>query len=227
MDDLESGGTAVIAALHAEARTARPLARTGCRVIACGVGPERARRAASALLATGTKRLLVWGTAAGLVPGLEAGTLLLPTAVIDPQGRRWVPDAGWRAALAAQIPAGIAVSETTLLTVEKPIADPALKKALGEAAGAGAVDMETGAIAALAAAHGARFAVVRAVADPLDLPLPPVVLAAVSDRFLAFEVALRLLARPQDVRTVLTLGGAMRRACRSLSTAAGAIATTM
>lgn len=224
VDDLEGVGTAVIAALRVETRTARPLVRIGWRVVGSGVGPERGRRAAAALLAAGAERLLVWGTAAGLVPGLEPGTLLIPATVIDPQGRRYTPDAAWRAALLALVPDGIPVSETALATVARPVADPAAKKALGEATGAGAVDMETGAIAALAAAQGARFAVVRSVVDPVELSLPPVVLAAISDRFLAPEVALRLFGRPQDFPAVLSLGRELRRARRNLTAIAHAIA---
>ncbi|MGH8225419.1 MAG: hypothetical protein ACRER1_04620 [Gammaproteobacteria bacterium] len=207
-----------------EAQTARPFKRLGWRVVASGVGPERARIAASTLLDAGAKRLLIWGTAGSLSPDLEAGTLLVPATVMDPQGRRYAPDADWRAALLARIPVGVPVSETTLATVARPVADPPAKKALYAATGAGAVDMETGAIAALAAAQGARFAVVRAVVDTVELALPPVVLAAISDRFLAPEVALRLLGRPQDLPAVLALDRALRHARHNLSAFARAIA---
>ncbi len=147
-------------------------------MVTCGVGPERARRAVSALLDAGAQRLLVWGTAGGLADELRPGTLLVPATVIDVDGTRYEADAEWRTALLARIPVGIPVSEAALVTVARPIADPVAKRALRDASGAAAVDMETGTIAALAAARGARFAILRAVVDPVELSLPPVVLAS-------------------------------------------------
>ncbi|MGH8225037.1 MAG: hypothetical protein ACRER1_02645 [Gammaproteobacteria bacterium] len=224
MNNRGNDGTAVIAAMRLEARTARPFRRLGWRVVTGGVGPERARIAASTLLDAGAKRLLIWGTAGSLNPDLEAGTLLVPATVIDPQGRHHAPDADWRAALLARIPVTMPFSETALATVARPVADPPAKKALHAATGAGAVDMETASIAALAVAQGVPFAVVRAVVDPVKLALPPVVLAAISDRFLAPEVALRLLGRPQDLPAVLALGRALRHARHNLSAFARAVA---
>ncbi|MGH8273037.1 MAG: purine phosphorylase [Gammaproteobacteria bacterium] len=217
MNDRGSGATALIAAMRMEARTARPLARCGCRVLVSGVGGVRARTAAEAALAAGASRLLVWGTAGGLVPDLVAGTLLLPAAVFDAEGNRFAVDPEWRSGLLTAVPTDIPLGEAALATAVRPLADSEAKAALAARTGAGAVDMETVAVAAVAAARGAPFAVVRAIADPLELALPSVVLAAVSERFLAPEVALRLLARPSDLSAVRRLAGVMRTARHSLT----------
>jgi purine nucleoside phosphorylase len=215
---------AVLAAMRMEARTARPLARAGCRIMLSGIGVVRARRAALAALDAGAKRLLVWGTAGGLVAGLAPGTLLLPAEVLDEAGEHFAIAEDWRAQLLDCVPTGIPLAESPLVTAARPLADSQAKSALAAASGALAVDMETAAIARVAAERAVSFAVVRAIADPLELVLPPVVLAAVSERFLAPEVALRLLARPRDARAVNALARVARRACASLAAFANLLA---
>ncbi len=60
------------------------------------------------------------------------------------------------------------------------MADSAAKRALFGATGAQAVDLESGAVASVAVAHGLPFAVVRAVCDPAERDLPPAALVALN-----------------------------------------------
>lgn len=226
MNDRGSAAAVLIAPMRMEAATARPLARRGCRVLVSGVGSTRARATAEAALDAGASRILVWGTAGGLVSELAPGTLLLPADVFDAEGNRFAADSEWRAGLLTAVPADVPLGEAALATAVRPLADSRAKAAFAARTGAGAVDMETAAIAAVAAAHGVPFAVARALADPLELALPSVVLAAVSERFLAPEVALRLLVRPRDLPAVHRLAGVMRVAKRSLVAFAQELAAT-
>ncbi len=216
MGDRGSGTTAVIAAMRLEARTARPLIRCGCPLSVSGIGVARARAAALAALDGGARRLLVWGSAGGLVSGLSPGTLVVPRVVFDATGERFEAAPAWHAALLACAPTGIPLSGDALVTAARPLADRGEKAAFAERSGAVAVDMETAAVAAVAAVRCAPFAVVRAIADPLEFALPGVVTAAVSERFLAVEVPLRLLGRPRDISAVRRLAGFTRAAKRSL-----------
>jgi adenosylhomocysteine nucleosidase len=54
------------------------------------------------------------------------------------------------------------------------------KRALWLSTGAAAVDMESGAVARVAQAHGLPFAVLRAICDPADRTLPPAALVALN-----------------------------------------------
>lgn len=212
----------VLVPLYLEARTARPLARAGWQVVRCGAGATRAAAAARALTAAGVKRLLVWGTAGGLDPALTPGTLVIPERVVGPAGESFPLDPGWRADVLARLGAGRGIRGGLLASTSAPVATGAEKAALAGRTGAAAVDMEAAAV--VAAAGGVPCAVLRAVVDPLELTIPKVVLDAAGDRFLAPEIALRLLLRPRDLPAVLRLARAFRPARRALRDAARALA---
>ncbi len=216
--------TGVIAPLAAEYRTTRALRRAGWHVVHAGVGLERAQAATERLLANGVQRLLVWGTAGGLVPALRPGCVVLPEFVRDVEGRSYVLDSAWRDWLKKSMPSGIAVSNAAIVSVDRPVVTQPLKSALAEASGAAAVDMETAAIAALARKHGIPCAAVRAVADPLELDLPGVVLAARGDRLLPLEIPMRLLLRPNEMSAIRDLSRAFSAARESLELTAGELA---
>lgn len=218
------GPNGVVAALRLEWTTARPLARAGWLLVCSGAGAQRARAAAETLLAAGCRRLLLWGTAGALVPDLRPGTLLLPDAVVAADGVRYPSDPAWRARLRAGLPDGCALSEAALATRLAPLATRAEKEACARRSGAVAVDLEAGAVAALAAERATPFAVLRAVVDPLELDLPPAAALAALGRWPELATALRLLARPGDLGAVLQLARALRPARRALERAARALA---
>jgi len=219
--------TGVIAPLAAEYRTARTLRRAGWRVVHAGVGLKRARIAAQTLLAEGTERLLVWGTAGGLVPDLRPGCLVLPELVRDADGHSYALDREWRESLMRAMPPGLVVSGATIASVDSPVVTRPQKQALADASGAAAVDMETAAIARLAQKLGIPCVAIRAIADPLELDLPRVVMAARSDRLLPLEIPARLLMKPREVPAIRGLARAFSAARKSLECAATEIARTV
>jgi len=216
--------TGVIAPLAAEARTARPLRQLGWRVVHSGVGGERARAAALSLLDGGVERLLVWGTAGGLVPDMRPGTLILPREVCDGAGARYAMDETWRDAISTRVRAPC--TAPVLATVSAPVVSTRDKRALAQRSGAEAVDMEAAVVAAVAAERGVPCVVVRAIADPLELALPGVVLAARGDRLLALEIPLRLVLHPRDLPALRALARNFGAARRSLSITARDLAST-
>ncbi|HAK95160.1 MAG TPA: hypothetical protein DCM87_09210 [Planctomycetes bacterium] len=113
--------------------------------------------------------LVSLGLAGGLAPGLRGGAAIVPAGVADGAGR--IPVHSFlRAAFAA---AGVVVPSDLIAASDRLIATPEDKRALRDATGADAVDMESGVIGRWAAAHGIAFAVVRAVSDPATAVLPP------------------------------------------------------
>lgn len=214
----------VLAPLYVEQRTARPLAQAGWRVVRCGVGEARATAAAQALLATGARRLLVWGSAGALDADLAPGTLVIPERIVTPRGDSLALDAGWQDRLFVLLERGRHIRRGTLASVAHPVPSPAEKAALAAHSGAIAVDMEAAAVAAVAAAAGVPCAVLRAIVDSRELALPQAVRAAIGDRFLASEIALRSLLRPRDLPATVRLGRAFRIARRALTDAAHVLA---
>src|ERR1700722_7831070 len=144
------------------------LEKTGFLVAAGGGWPEGAYSAAERLVGQGAEALISFGLAGGLAPDAAPGALLVPRAVAE--GAETYP---CDPALIAFL--GGATGETILAGTDIA-ATVAQKAALYSAARIGAVDLESGAVARAARAHGLPFAVLRAIADPATRTLPPAAL---------------------------------------------------
>jgi hopanoid-associated phosphorylase len=199
----------VLTGLAAEARLLER-ALTGSDVIIARTGavPERAEAAAESLVAKGAAALLSFGLAGGLDPTLRAGDLVLADRVVLPDGRAIATTEGWREAAWLRIGAGNR-------TVVGPIAgSPALltsaadKRRIHQATGAVAADMESHALAAVAANAGLPFLVLRAISDPVAYDLPSVARIPLHpDGRVRIAAALRhLCANPREWPHVQRLG---------------------
>ncbi|TDN62717.1 hopanoid-associated phosphorylase [Paraburkholderia sp. BL10I2N1] len=178
---------------------------------------ERALRAA---LVRGCSGIVSFGTAGGLAPDLEAGTLIVADAVDGPFGRV-TTDAGWTERLAAALnvtPLGAQLRRGTLAAVTAPLTSAHGKQALHRKTGALAVDMESHIAAAIAAAHGLPFAVCRAIVDPAWRTLPPAATAGLrDDGHTAIGPILRELVRqPSQLGSLIRLAADARAARQSL-----------
>lgn len=208
--------TGVVAALRAEARSARALARGGGLIQTAGTGNDRSQTAARTLLEAGATQLLVWGTAGALTPELRPGTLILSREVRNGRGECWPVSRDWHQHLVAHA-AEMKPDTGPLITVDQPMSEGQAKSALARQTGSVAVDMETAAVARLAADQGVPFAVVRAIVDPLERTLPQAVSQGATSNNPALGVARRLASRPRDLPGVIALGRNMRAARRSLA----------
>lgn len=205
----------IVVGLVAEARIAR---RLGGVVIAGGGMAAGAQEAAQSLVAQGVSALLSFGLAGGLDPRLPPGTIVIPSAVVVGT-RRLATDAGLSAWLGADIPA------ITLLTAEAPVASVAQKRSLHAASGCAAVDLESGAVADTAHLAGIPFAVLRAICDPADCPLPPAALTALDQRGAigSARIVASILRQPTQVGSLLTLARNAMAARRALLTRVAAL----
>lgn len=216
--------TGIIAALPAEARTARELERIGWRVAVSGLGAEGARAAFQELIEAGVSRVLVWGTAGALHPDLRPGDLIAPDAIRDANGTHFPVSAAWRQQLVDGLASKHIASTGPLVSVREPVPSHEAKTGLAQQTGSVAVDMETAEVARLALAHNLPFAVLRTIVDPLEQPLPQAVLQTRPGRLLACRVAFRLAVQPGDWPALVALGRNMRSATRRLTTAAQLLA---
>ncbi len=175
----------IIAALPGEARALarlRPRGRArlpgGAQLVLSGMGAERAAAAAATLADEGVSVLMSWGTAAAIAPGVDPGA----SGAGDPCARRRRPRVGYRRRLARTLAAALApahqVFEQRLVDTPELVVDAAAKRALYDAASAIACDMESAAIAKVAADRGLAFVSVRAIIDDASMALPPVARAA-------------------------------------------------
>ncbi len=142
-------------------------------VVLAGAGRARAQRGAEVLLDGHRPRWLVSaGFAGGLDPRLKRNDLVLPSEVINLEGRRYAIDLAVPPSSEAQ---GLRTGR--LLTVDEIVRSAREKAELRQKHAADLVDMETSSVAALCADRGVRFLSVRVISDEAGTDLPPEVLA--------------------------------------------------
>jgi adenosylhomocysteine nucleosidase len=217
--------TGVVAALEFEARCLRRL-DDGSLIGISGIGADHAARAARALVASGAGALLSWGVAGALDPALACGAAVLPCEVLRPAGaangstlQRFQTCRAWRERLLAALQGHARVVSGALLSSAAPVATAAGKAGLFHHTRAVAVDMESAAVAAVAADHGLPFIALRVILDTARDSLPESVMRvfapAGANRTAGWR-AWALLGAPQDWGSVLRLAAQYRLATRSL-----------
>lgn len=113
-----------------------------------------------------------FGLAGGLAPELRAGAVVVPSRV-------WAGDQAFpvdptlAAILGGADGTSVVGHPVIIVTAEA-------KRAVWLETGAAAVDMESGAVARVAARHGIPFAVLRVICDPAEQTLPPAALVALN-----------------------------------------------
>jgi adenosylhomocysteine nucleosidase len=187
------------------------LLRGGGFMVGIGGGaPAGAADAARRLVAGGATALVSFGLAGGLNPALRAGDILVPAKLVEdgavyncaPALLAWLggPKAG------------------PMLAGGEIAATVAQKSALFMTSQADAIDLESGAVARIAAAAGLPFAVLRAVTDVAGCDLPPAALVAL-DQAGAIGLARvigAVLRGPGQIPAILQLARAAGQARRAL-----------
>jgi adenosylhomocysteine nucleosidase len=222
----------VVAALASEARALGPSMRRdrdetfgglsqlmdGTLLAVSGIGYPAAGAAARALVEAQVSSLMSFGLAGALDPELAAGSIILPNALISRDGARFVTCKAWRERVAASL--GYArVTEGTLLSSARAIETPLEKAAAFRDTGAAAVDMESAAVAEVAAAHKLPFIAVRVIVDTAADALPPSVVAASQAGGVQIgRLIAGLVKAPGEIAALLRLARRYRTAMRSLRT---------
>jgi adenosylhomocysteine nucleosidase len=167
-----SATVVVIVALGIERSSLENNLRGGALgILQSGPGAERAARAATAALASGAQALVSWGLAGGLAADLAPGTVVLPRRVRTAGGAAFDADPDWHAALEGALRPELEPRLEDLVTVAAALTAPADKLAAG-ADGAIAADMESAAVAAVAARARAPFVALRVIVDAAGDSLP-------------------------------------------------------
>jgi adenosylhomocysteine nucleosidase len=158
-------------------REAAILAAPGLTTLCGDASTLRARLAQAA----NPKPSLVvsWGLCGGLDPRLRAGDLILGSEVVSDDGAVKTDEA-LTASLAQRLAtAGARVSVERLAASNAPVLTADAKADLRRTTGASAVDMESLIAGRYALEQRVPFAILRAVSDPAERDLPPLVSKAV------------------------------------------------
>jgi adenosylhomocysteine nucleosidase len=206
----------VVVGYRAEARC---LAGSGLQVLCSGVDPARARAAARRLVDEGVAGLVSFGLAGGLAADLASGDLLLPQAVVLQGGGKFSVEPAWHDRLARMLErAGMRVCSAPIAGSERIVATRDAKRALLAQTAAAAVDMESHAVAEIAAHAHLPFLVVRAVADRSDQAIPRAAQGAIDAHGDIRHLALigALIGRPWEIFPLIALGRGSSRGLASL-----------
>lgn len=164
------------------------LSPQGLLAVCSGMGAARAADAARRLVDGGARLLLSFGLAGGLSGALKAGDLFLASEVCSASGQ---------VLALAPLPAAVGAAAQQggrLLSSDTAILLPAEKQRLARRWAAESVDMETFAIAAVAAEAGRSCAAIRVVVDHAGMTVPAAITGCV-DAF----------GRPQPGRLAATI----------------------
>ncbi|HEY3730188.1 MAG TPA: hypothetical protein VGL28_02890 [Steroidobacteraceae bacterium] len=225
--------TGIVAALAFEARSlgrsrgaAQAVTRLadGSLIRISGIGPDKAARAARELIDAGAGALLSWGVAGGLDRALASGTAVVPGEVIwRPEGngaaalRSFTTTPLWRERLLSQLQGHVRIAHGALFTGVTPVAVAASKARLHADTRAVAVDMESAAIAEVAAAHALPFLALRVVLDTASDSLPESLMRAFEPERPSWRP---VATTPADWPALLRLARQYWRARRSLGACA-------
>ncbi|MGA7539672.1 MAG: hypothetical protein WBW93_12995, partial [Steroidobacteraceae bacterium] len=152
------------------------------------------------------------------------GAVLLPEEIAlmgaEQPGARLPTSRPWRERLRAALPASCIVCGGTLLTSERPLAQPDAKAAAWRRTSAVAVDMESAAIAQVAAQVGLPFIALRVIVDTAADELPVTVIRASGGGRLRIGRLIGGVARaPGDMAALIRLAARYRIASGVLATA--------
>ena len=227
----------VVAALRMEARTLGPAVRrpdglsalgNGTLLSLSGMGYAAATMGARNLIEAGVCALMSFGMAGGLDPRLGAGALVLPSAVISREGARISTSKAWHDRLRdAAVAAQLVVTDGELLTTLHSLDSVAAKSAALRDTGAVAVDMESLAVAEVAAGRNLPFVAVRVIVDTALDELPGAVVAASREGQVRIGQLIGALAlAPTELMGLVRLARRYRIAVRSLAAVARATRRT-
>lgn len=206
----------IVTGLVAEARC---LHQGQNRFICTGGNSTKARSGAERLVTQDVCALCSFGLAGGLHPGLPSGTLLLPKAIILPDGSQIETDSIWRERLTYLARAAdLDPLPTTVVGSDDLVPTPAAKAALHRASGAAAVDMESHAVGEVAKASRLPFVVVRVIADTHDEAIPEAARQGLGaeGQIRPLAVLMELMRRPHQTGSLIRLGRESGRALGAL-----------
>ena len=194
-------------------------------LLALGVGKECARIAAEMTIKCYRPDLIISaGFGGALQDHIQTGDMVVGSEVLELTGDdgkdvRWraIPSAGQPPAVAGNLD-GFRLHSGKILTADDLIVKARRKARIGQATGALTVDMESSAVAAVAAAHGTRFLAVRCVTDDSRSNLP----GEFNDFFVLGQlqpsrIITSIVRRPKLALDLARMGYAARRAGRTLA----------
>ncbi len=189
----------------------------GIRIVVAesGMGYARARKATQAMIdAHAPKWILSSGFAGALLPTMKLGEIVMANEIVDQHGQQ----TSINLTLPSDEANGLYVGR--ILTADEMVRTVEEKKQLHEKHEAIAVDMESLAVAQVAAETKTGFMAVRVISDDMSADLPSEILSVIGDTG-AVRVGAALTSlfkRPESLKDMLHLRTNALAAAKSLAT---------
>lgn len=189
----------------------------GIRIVVAesGMGFARARKASRALIdAHQPKWILSSGFSGALLPDMKIGQIVMANEIVDQHGQQTDIDLS----LESDPENGLYVGR--ILTVDELVRTVEEKRQLHEKHEAIAVDMESLAVAQVAAESKVGFMAVRVISDDMSADLPSEVLSILGDTgAVRIGAALSsIVKRPESFKDMMHLRSSAQAAAKSLAT---------
>jgi adenosylhomocysteine nucleosidase len=205
----------VLCGIEAEAAIARRIPDTD---VACaGARPQKARWLARDLVKRGATRLMSFGIAGALEPGMPIGSMIIGSQTASPDGT-WTCDGAWTGDLMQKFPqahcGGVWGSEYLVATAKE-------KLALHQKSRCIIVDMESQCVAQIAQEAKIPFAILRVVCDHSEMDVPLAVMAAIAEdgTLHAGRALWRVLRHPSQIPNIFHVMYGTGKALSVLKTA--------
>ncbi len=183
-----------------------------------GMGYDSARRSSQQLIELGIDALISWGLAGSIDVSLKSGDLLLARNVTGNE-QSWATHADWLNKLQIECQhSSFSTLNADIASVSDICASISDKKNLSLKSGAIAVDMESSAIAELAATNNIDFLVIRAIADDADTSIPDAVLKYTDSLGKPDPIPFLLscLKKPGQLKDLIKLAKCYKQALKTL-----------
>lgn len=187
-------------------------------IILSGVGAKAAEKAALQLVDMKVSRIISWGAAGGIKASVVTGTLVIPEFVIDQENNIYCSDHNFNKQLMTKLPAGLLITTDPLFGESTLLNSQHEKESIHQITKAVAVDMESGAIARVAAENKLDFNVIRSISDDVYTKVPQSITRAIdpNGQIHSFSLLSNLLFSPQDWISIIQLAKGFWKAKKSL-----------
>ncbi len=216
-----TGFIGFVCGLKSEAATLSAFnAHSQVQIGVSGANAQRARQEAERLAGLGARVLVSFGVSGGLSRDLAPGDLVLGRDVVEAgSSTRYQAALTLTHSVLARLEGNErAVAMGSVLGSDTLIDGPGMKKKLAKAHAALAVDMESHAVAQVAAERDVPLVVFRAIADPVTRALPQSAQHAVAPdgSIRPLDVLRASLARPAEIVDLIRLGTDSRAGHKAL-----------
>jgi len=193
-------------------------------MVICGIGAERATKAAECLFKMKVSGLISWGIAGGLANSLHSGDLVLPDVVVTTSGDNYHTDTEWNKRIKNCLTdTSVIIHNGRLASSDSILGSSQEKSKYNLSTNACAVDMESAAIAKFADEENLSFIAIRSIIDESSTAIPKYIRKSTNEYGVPSisRLLLSILNSSGNILDLYQLSRSMDKAIKTLMIVAG------